>query len=280
MMSNNIKILICTHKQFKYIADDSFLPIHVGKSISHFDLPYHSDSQGDNISLKNKNYCELTALYWAWKNLVEIEYIGLCHYRRFFNFSKTNKYRTVEEITEVYFEANFRDYIFDKQHLIDFDIILAKPIFLNKSLAEDYIHNHIREDFEILRNTVYELFPEYKKSFIEIMDNNNKLYPFNMFVANRNVFLQYNKWLFAILNELEKKVYISKYPYQERIFGFMAERLLNVFVFHNNLKINFLPVSFIGSDVISVPKYKSKLSNIINSAMYDLDNLLYQSKKR
>ena len=33
---------------------------------------------GDHISSKNPNYCELTGLYWAWKNL-DCEYIGLCH---------------------------------------------------------------------------------------------------------------------------------------------------------------------------------------------------------
>jgi hypothetical protein len=63
------KILICTHKEFNYIPDNSFLPIHVGKEISAVDLPYQVDNTGTNISSKNKNYCELTALYWAWKNL-------------------------------------------------------------------------------------------------------------------------------------------------------------------------------------------------------------------
>lgn len=48
-----------------------------------------ADNTGDNISFKNKSYCELTTQYWAWKN-VEAEYYGFCHYRRYFSFSSEN----------------------------------------------------------------------------------------------------------------------------------------------------------------------------------------------
>ena len=46
------------------------------------------DDEGENISDKNPMYCELTAQYWAWKNL-DADYYGFCHYRRYFNFSDT-----------------------------------------------------------------------------------------------------------------------------------------------------------------------------------------------
>lgn len=83
-MNNKITILVCCHKQDYYAQKYPFLPIQVGRAISSVDLGIQGDDTGDNISWKNRNYCELTALYWAWKNLKEVDIIGLCHYRRYF----------------------------------------------------------------------------------------------------------------------------------------------------------------------------------------------------
>ena len=87
----NIKILVATHKTYWMPEDEIYLPIQVGCAINSNDLGYARDDSGDNISSKNKNYCELTGLYWAWKNL-DADYIGLAHYRRHFTLRKgTNK---------------------------------------------------------------------------------------------------------------------------------------------------------------------------------------------
>ena len=64
----DIKILVATHKKYDMPSEDIYLPIHVGREGKE-DLGYQGDNQGENISLKNSNYCELTGLYWAWKNL-------------------------------------------------------------------------------------------------------------------------------------------------------------------------------------------------------------------
>ena len=87
-----IKILVAAHKLYWMPNDSVYMPIHVGRE-GKADLGYVGDNTGDNISAKNPNYCELTALYWAWKNL-EADYVGLVHYRRYF----TNKeVRNIEE---------------------------------------------------------------------------------------------------------------------------------------------------------------------------------------
>ena len=78
----NIKILVATHKQYWMPEDSVYMPIHVGRE-GKADIGYTGDHTGDNISSKNANYCELTGLYWAWKNL-DADYIGLVHYRRYF----------------------------------------------------------------------------------------------------------------------------------------------------------------------------------------------------
>ena len=70
--------------------DDMYIPLHVGaegkkdKQGNPLDLGYQKDNTGENISELNASYCELTGLYWAWKNL-DADFIGLSHYRRHFS---------------------------------------------------------------------------------------------------------------------------------------------------------------------------------------------------
>ena len=78
----DIKILVATHKPYWMPEDKVYVPIHMG-SEGKTDIGFIGDNTGENISNKNANYCELTGLYWAWKNL-QADYIGLCHYRRYF----------------------------------------------------------------------------------------------------------------------------------------------------------------------------------------------------
>ena len=86
-MNNKMKILVCTHKPGFVLQDDIYTPIQVGKALSNVDLGFLGDDKGDNISVKNKEFCELTAMYWAWKNLKNLDVIGLCHYRRYFDLN-------------------------------------------------------------------------------------------------------------------------------------------------------------------------------------------------
>lgn len=93
----NLKILVVTHKSYWMPDENIYLPIFVGTNKS--DRNFLRDNEGDNISYKNKNYCELTAIYWAWKNLKldKYDYIGLCHYRRYFTGKIKKKYFSKKE---------------------------------------------------------------------------------------------------------------------------------------------------------------------------------------
>ena len=86
----DIKIIIALHKPYWVPADPAYLPLHVGKE-GKADIGFRGDNSGDNISTRNGTFCELTGLYWAWKNLHDVEYIGFCHYRRFFKYKITKE---------------------------------------------------------------------------------------------------------------------------------------------------------------------------------------------
>ena len=85
-MEQDIKILVATHKKYQMPKDKMYMPIQVGAEGKE-NFGFAADNVGDNISLKNPYFCELTALYWAWKNL-DSKYVGLVHYRRYFTMKK------------------------------------------------------------------------------------------------------------------------------------------------------------------------------------------------
>ncbi|MFD1772524.1 DUF4422 domain-containing protein [Paenibacillus rhizophilus] len=227
-----IKILVATHKKYEMPSEGIYTPIHVGRE-GRIDLGYQGDNTGDNISSKNSNYCELTAIYWAWKN-VTCDIIGLCHYRRYFsiNNSKLNS-----KLTNILNEIQIIDI------MKNYDIIMPQKVLTNKHTVEShYIKYHRSQDLKEIRNILSEKYPIYLNSFDKVMSG-KELYLFNMFITNKNLFNEYSNWLFDILFELEMRLDISSYDrYQQRIFGFLSERLFNVWLVHRNLKIKEVPV--------------------------------------
>lgn len=256
----DIKILVATHKKYWMPNDDVYLPIHVGKEGKE-DLGYIGDNTGENISNKNANYCELTGLYWAWKNL-NCDYIGLCHYRRYFSKRKFSKdfliYKNFNDIGN--FALNKDKYI---SLLEKYDIILPYKVYLDGYTTYEYYkkHHNIRDLIEC-QKIINNIYPEYKEAFNKVMMQ-NEIYLCNMFVMNRKLFDDYMKWLFTVLFELEKRIDISNYDnYQARIFGFLSERLFNVYIEKekNNLKIKEVPIIFAREvSFIKYIKYRMKI---------------------
>lgn len=241
--SNDVTILVCCHKKDYFYDGPGFLPIQVGKAIANVDLGIQGDGTGDNISAKNPNYCELTAHYWLWKNGPKTKYVGLSHYRRYFDFNRKLPYGVpFINVSEKHMRENpptlpDLDRIFEK-----YDIVLAKRNIYQYPLRIDYCNCHIIDDLLILEDVIRELYPEYMDTYNNVMRKSNRLSPYNMNVVRRETFNAYSLWLFNILFEVEKRVKISAYPVQARIFGYMSERLLNVYVHHHKMKVKYVPI--------------------------------------
>lgn len=215
----NIKIIVATHKEYDLPSDKMYLPVFVGSARSEKNLPYQRDDEGDNISLKNNTYCELTGLYWAYKNL-DAEAIGLNHYRRYFTGCKDLLKQTEAECL-----------------LNRYSLILPKKRhYFIETVYEQFIHAHDKKILDESREVIKELYPEYLESFDDVMKKRS-LHLFNMFIMKKEIFDKYCDFLFNTLFCLEKRVEPT-----DRIFGFLSERLIDVFVSQNEISYCELPV--------------------------------------
>ena len=221
--------MVATHKKYWMPEDKVYLPLHVGAE-GKADLGYTKDNTGDNISAKNPNYCELTGLYWAWKNL-NCEYIGLCHYRRYFaNVPASNNVEDKKK--SIFSKADYEKF------LQTCDVILPKKRnYYIETVRSHYEHAHHKSDLDEVEKIIAEKYPEYSEAFAKVMDR-TKLHILNMFVMKKALFEQYCKWLFSIEFELEKRINLSTYDtYNARVYGFLSERLFNVWIEKQKLKV-------------------------------------------
>lgn len=186
------------------------LQIQVGAALTDQTVSALKDDNGDNISDKNKEYCELTALYWIWKNDIS-DFAGLGHYRRHFDLN--------EEMIERLGNS-------------DIDVILTIPILNFPSVRNIYENDHLIEDWDIMLQVLRELHPDYYDSALELQEG-IYYYAYNMFIARKEIFDEYCAWLFPVLFECEKRCKPRDDKYQARYIGFLAERLLSIFFIHN-----------------------------------------------
>lgn len=215
-----IKVIVATHKEYDMPKDKMYLPLQVGAEGKQ-SLGYKKDNTGDNISLKNPNFCELTGLYWAWKNLKE-DYIGLSHYRRHFSSKVINKKDLINSVLTLE-EA---DEIFNST-----DIIVANlRKYYIENLYSHYANTLYVEPLDIAGEIIKEKYPEYLEEFNKLKTRTSA-HMFNMFIMKKDKLDEYCTWLFDILFELEKRVDNSKYDsFHARFYGRVSELLLDVWL--------------------------------------------------
>ncbi len=235
------------HKPYRMPADSVYVPIHVGFKRKK-NIGFIGDHTGDNISDKNPNFCELTAIYWAWKNL-DADYVGLAHYRRHFRGKRKSPDKFDCILTRAEMEKIFEKY----------DLILPrKRNYFIETVQSHYEHTHEPEALELTRRIIQERCPEYLKDFDRVMGRTSA-HMFNMLIARRDIYDAYCSWLFDILFELENRLDISSYaPFEARVFGRIGELLLNVWVEHNKIPYKEVPFIF-----MEEPKWRKKIMNFL-----------------
>ena len=229
---NKVIILVACHKPDKVFQNDVYTPIHVGRAVSKCNEAMSDiigDDTGVNISEKNPSFCELTAQYWAWKNLKDVDYVGLCHYRRYFQTEITNE--NVEDL----FEGKY-------------DVILGPKLEDKVKIGERLIRATCLEDVYLFVKCLQKVSPAYYETAMDVLSN-NVVSPFNMFVMDKYRFDDFAEWQFGVLFEMEKYAKPSGYSRMRRVYGYLSEMMLTTYSLHNHLRIKHLPiVSMLGED--------------------------------
>lgn len=223
---DKLAILVCAHKKDPYTRNEGvYKAIQVGKALHpELDLGYINDNEGENVSDKNPKWCELSAIYWGWKNLNNVEYAGLCHYRRYFDIDITDN--NIDKI------------------LKNKDILLVKRTIENCNIATRFSELVSMEDFYIFLDALLEIHPEYKESVINYCYNSNRFIPCTMFLAKKSVYDDFCKTFFPVFFKIDSIMLTHGYSRLNRAIAYLGELSLGLYVTHNNLKAKYVPLKF------------------------------------
>lgn len=237
--------LFVTHTPNKVnfmVSDDFVVNVIAGADFQTNPLPenIYCDNEGQNISSRNKSYCELTTQYWAWKN-IDTDYYGFCHYRRLFSFRE-------QELSDIRYgvvhfpclsTSTLNQIAFNQASVSKLvegsDFLISEGIDI-RDLGASSVADHYAQatelqyrDFDLMMNIIEELYPEMAdcaKSFAQ----GTTFYPCNMFIANKVLFNEYSNFLFSVLDEFESRSDFKHYSIEAvRTTGHIGERLLGVF---------------------------------------------------
>jgi hypothetical protein len=260
----NIKIFVAYHSECQILQNEIYIPIQVGRSNAKSLLNMIGDDTGENISKKNQIYSEMTALYWIWKNFEDYDYIGLCHYRRFFTFDcnfildikKYILYAYSKLIGSWHSGFNFiKDsaYILNKIEAIEvknnfftnqiikeidnYDIFTLYPTkFSGMDIKTLFSQPSGIYHIKVIESIIAEKYPEFLIPF-QKQCKSNKLYPANMSIMHKNTFKQYAKFIFDILEAHERFCIKDSWcidPLTEKSFfrlsGYLSEILTSTYI--------------------------------------------------
>jgi hypothetical protein len=217
-----MKIFVAIHKPGSVLVD-KYTPIHVGRACSPYNIEMSDmigDDTGDNISIKNPSYCEMTAHYWVWKNVRDTEYVGFCHYRRFWGIDVTDE--NIDNLMQ------------------NVDVILVEPSYYVDSVYSYFAKFVGAENMTILSLVIKKRCPDYFGTLEKVCDG-VKFHPFNMLICRKSLFDQYCEWIFSILEECEKYIKPAPYTNAQRALAYIAEMLTGVYFIHRQMRIMSVP---------------------------------------
>lgn len=216
----SVTVFTMTHKKFPAPKDAIYVPLHVGRAGAQ-DLGYMGDDTGVSISEKNCYYGELTGVYWVWKNIRTSDYVGVCHYRRYF-CTEEGRILTGAEYEKI---------------LSEYDIITSKKLKLNYSYFDGYADDYNIMDLIVTGEVIRQYYPDYYDTFERLVHGKGTYFG-NMMVCSKTLYDAYCEWLFGIFEKAESRIDASGYDdYHKRVYGFISEFLLMVWAEVNGLKV-------------------------------------------
>lgn len=250
-MADNLDIFICTHKDFKPIVSNSSYKIISQEGLDIIDtngLELYYETNIEEITNEQLAWSELSRIYYIYKNYNVKDYIGFCHYRRYFDF--------LDNI----------DFAIDS--LQEYDIICTGISNPELDVYKDWDYFHNINDFEDVCAIAIELYNIDIKTINYFIHSETK-YHYNMFVTSKQIFNEYCEFVFTIisnfkknkklsdLKSLEKHIikhydeyihsdrYYGNIESQMRLYGFISEYLLQLFIIYRNLTVkecNFIMI--------------------------------------
>lgn len=222
-----IKVMIAMHKPYVVPGDDLYYPLQVGAKGKEPFAP--GDDTGEHISEKNPFYCELTALYWGWKNL-KADALGLVHYRRHFTM-KGFLYRRLNPKIDCVLTGTEAEALLQEHDAI----VPKKRRYYIETLYSHYAHTLDAAHLDAAQEIIAERCPEYLGDCRQVYGRTWG-YMFNMCIMKREALDAYCSWLFPILKQLEERLMQEKTErtaFEARLYGRVSEILFNVWLAHH-----------------------------------------------
>lgn len=240
--------------------NDFIKPLQLRKKITGIDLGYLSDDTGDNISERGDSYGGTPpSMYWVWKNDCESDFVGICHWRRYFLIDEKHNYfqykynvTTAEEIVKIRFGDKYLNHLLDH-----YDVILPKKLRITTTYWKKYSKEADERDLFALEKAINSVCPEYIPIFNKYYKNGNLLVMSNMLISKKKVFDDFCEWIFPIIYKIDEMKDPLKNSLSEvRRIDYIFEQLFPLyFIMHKELKIKYLPI-------IQVNPSEKRVSNL------------------
>ena len=187
--------------------------IQAGAALTDQRIAEFADDSGENISVLNPMYCEMSAVYWIWKNKRH-DWVGIEHYRR---------------------------------HLLvepwmlepDVDAIMPLPYLCYPNEMYQF-RRFVSEDIEkALFRALKEVHPNEYAEYEKILHGQQQ-YTYNLLCARWEVFDDYCRWFFEITRHMEAMG--DEYPEikNTRALSYVAEVLTNLYFSYNKSRLKIL----------------------------------------